>query len=155
APEPPLSVNFLRQMLPVDTGFAEVGGWVYENNPASAALAREGSFWWSPSLLVGDAERLALKYVVASAPHTRRAFQDDARWSKVVDTPTFALYEAKDTTPRLATCGARETSGFVEQYLDGGGYRYAWRVARGAGETGACVLRVNASDAWTIHADGT
>lgn len=156
SPEPVPSVNYVRQMLAIDTGLAEVGGWVYENSPASTELAARGAFWWSPHLMTGDAERLALKYVVAGSPHARRAFQEDARWQLVVDTPRLALYEARDFVPRLAICGTRAVENFTQEYVEGGGYRYRWTVApsRDAAAGESCVLRVNASSAWSVLVDG-
>lgn len=148
----PVSVNYARQMLPIDTGLAEVGGLVYENSPASARLIERGAFWTAGALLADDAARLALKYVVAGTPQTRRAFERDARWREAVRNETFAVFEAKRFAPRIGSAGPRDVYVERQGYERGGGYSYRFRVSDGGATE--FLLRANYSRAWRAVVDG-
>jgi hypothetical protein len=156
ASEPP-SANYVRQLLPIDSGVSEVGGWIYETSPLAANLIRQGSFWHATSLLADQAKELCLHYVVAGTPGSIRAFDNDRRWRAVVRTPDLVAFESKEIDSlRLASTEGRTVIALGERYQRGGGYQYRYQVGPpAAGFTSApLTVRINATAGWRAYANG-
>jgi len=147
----PPSVNYVRHLLPVDTGFEEAAGWIYENNEASRRLMKRGPFWYNSAPIAGDAERLALRYVVAGSSQLVKTLENDARWTAVLRTSNLVLFSSNSKVS-LATIGAQPLTIEESSFLQGGGYRYRFSVPKNANGIG--VVRVNDFPAWTATVDG-
>ncbi len=143
--EPP-SVNYLRHMLPIDTGVPEASGWIYENNPISRTLMKRGSFWWNPLVMLDGAPDVDVRFIAAGSKKLREALSSDARWESRVATPSLELFEKASYTSRFFEVNdvAVPVRG---DYLTGGGYRYTANVPASADPRHA-LLRANHSFAW-------
>ena len=146
-----LSVNWLRQRLAVDTGLREVGGWIYENNPASVALVRGGEFWWNSRLLTDDAARLGMRWVVVGTAAGRTAFASDVRWERTLHTDTFDVFRARGDAVGIATLAGTPLREVDDSLLAGGGYRVRYQ---GNGAPGHVEVRMNWSHRWSALVDG-
>jgi|GEM_PF-2551040 len=164
------SVNYPREMLPVLTGLDEVGGWIYENNPAGQVLLRKGPFWYNGIPILELADAYDLEYVVAGTPNLVRALANDPRWQELEETPDLVLFQAR-RPPRFAEADGFDVDVVERAYVRGGGYRMKVRVApsparggasdapggRGAdGGEGArwLSIKTNHSTAWRATAGG-
>jgi hypothetical protein len=158
AVEPP-SVNYVRQLVPVDSGLSEVGGWVYETSPIAAHLIRQGSFWHATSLLADQAKELCLHYVIVGTPASVRAFETDRRWKAVVRSPDLIVFESLEASElRLATAGKRAVVALDEHYNRGGGYQYRYQIGQsvtGASAESILTMRINATAGWHAYANGS
>lgn len=148
----PPSVNYLRHMIPIDTGLGEISSWIYENNPTSQHLLRLGPFWYDPLPLLDVAEEYGVRYVVAGSPHLVRALDADSRFEPVRITTDLAAYRTRH--PRaFATVGPLIDARVVrQQYLRGGGYTYTLELPPHQAE----VMRVRVNydaHAWTVRVD--
>ncbi len=151
-----ISVNYPREMLPVVAGFDEVAGWVYENNPASQVLQKKGPYWYDPLPMIELAPRYDVKYIVSGTPLFTKALADDPRWTRVLQTRDLVLFEAKRAPSRVEAKGwdARVEA---EDYIEGGGYRYAVALHRrgvSAGESSELLVKTNACPGWRASAGG-
>jgi hypothetical protein len=146
--EPP-SVNYARQMLPIDSGLSELGGWVYENSPVASYLIAQGSFWHAPSLLADQANRLNAQYIIVGTPAAVRAFEMDARWKAVLRTSDLVVFESQAKDLALATAKDREVRLLDEGYTRGGGYRYSFATSSGESPL---VIRINSTAGWQASA---
>jgi hypothetical protein len=152
--EEPPSINYTRQLLPVDTGVPELAGWVYENNAISRRLIKQGTFWYAPLLLADDVARWNLGYILASSPQTVHALSEDSRFRRVVTTNNLVLFEAISasvlaTARDAAPAGASELPLALREaaYRSDGGYRYLVDVPAHAATT--VTLRTNGGAGWS------
>ena len=151
-----ISVNYPREMLPIVTGFEEVSGWVYENNPASQVLQKKGPYWYDPLPMIELAPRYDVKYIVAGTPAFTKALSEDPRWSRVLETRDLVLFEAKRAPSRVEApdWDARVES---QDYVEGGGYRYAIALQRrgaGASAPSELLMKTNGSPGWRATSGG-
>ncbi|WP_394848850.1 hypothetical protein LZC95_15520 [Pendulispora brunnea] len=151
AVQPP-SVNYVRHMIPVLSGFREISGWIYENNPASQVLQKKGPFWHVPFPVIDEAETYDVKYIVAGTPHFIHALSEDPRWRSVMETPDIVLFERVGYEPRMLTGEGYDSSVTVDKYLPGGGYEYEFAVTpvtSAGGQHGRqLVVKTNFSPTW-------
>ncbi|WP_394838302.1 hypothetical protein LVJ94_15475 [Pendulispora rubella] len=149
AVQPP-SVNYVRHMIPVLSGFREISGWIYENNPASQVLQKKGPFWHTPFPVINEAETYDVKYIVAGTPHFIHALTKDPRWRSVMETPDIVLFERVGYEPRMLTGEGYDSSVTVDKYLPGGGYQYEFDVTPTgqAGHGQQLLVKTNFSPAW-------
>jgi hypothetical protein len=89
-----ISVNYARHMLPVLVDLEDVSGWSYEAGSASQSLVRKGLLHDNPFAILGQSRRLNIQYVTAQSRNFRSALARDARWKRVVTTPSIDLFEA-------------------------------------------------------------
>lgn len=143
-----VSVNYTRHMLPVETGFDEVGGWIYEHNAASQILQARGPFWYDPYPMIRDATSYDAGYIVARSDGFKGALDRDPRWHRVVATDRYGLYRAVIASSRVD--GPARTTGYREGHTRGGGYEIRFQPGR----AGPHVVKTNASPFWTAEAGG-
>ena len=149
----PPSVNYTRHMIPILSGFDEVSGWIYENNPASQELQREGPFWYNPFPMIAHAETYDVKYVVAGSPQLIHALSDDPRWKLRDATPDLELFEATTFEPSLLSWPGSKLD--REGYEKGGGYLYDFTLdVDHAPNDAPLVVRTNWAPVWTATVDG-
>lgn len=152
APDAP-SVNYPRHMIPIQSGLAEAGGWVYENNPSAQALLKKGLFWYNAFPIIALAARYDVQYVVAGSPSLVRALEEDPRWRLAVGATHLSLFEGVDREPSFVEGRGWDARVRSERYLRGGGYQY---VIDAAPETGTrdpeLVVRTSWSPAWRARA---
>jgi hypothetical protein len=149
-----VSVNYLRHMIPVLSGFGEAAGWIYENNEAAQRLMQRGLLWYNPFPMIALAERYDVQYIVAGTPNLVHALSSDPRWRPVLETSHVSLFEAVGRNPSLVDAAGWAPRVVREGYLRGGGYEYAIEVVpSGEGER-ARSLRVKTSwsPAWRAYA---
>lgn len=160
-----VSVNYPRHILPVTTGFDEIGGWIYENNPAGQVLQRKGPFWYSPFPVLEDYRLYNVKYVVAGSPNFILALTSDPRFHAVVETSSLVLFETVAYEPRLAEAPGHLAAVTQAAYRAGGGYQYKVHVGPGAAkddvdpsrlglQPGELLLKTNHSPSWRATAGG-
>jgi hypothetical protein len=118
------SVNYPRHMIPLQSGLAEAGGWIYENDPAAQALLKNGLLWYNAFPIVALAPRYDVQYVVAGSPSLVRALSEDPRWRLALATTHLSLFEAVDREPSLVEARGWEARVRSARYLRGGGYEY-------------------------------
>jgi hypothetical protein len=149
-----VGVNYPRHMLPILSGFAEAGGWVYENSEAAQAMMKRGLFWYDPFPMIALAPRYDVEYIAAGSPNLVRVLEDDPRWRRVLFTTHMSLYEAVGREPARAEAPGWDVRVRDERYLPGGGYEYTIDAARVRTETAAGELLVKTgwSPAWRARA---
>src|SRR5262249_53065167 len=147
------SVNYPREMLPVETGFDEAAGWVYENNPAGQALLRKGPYWYNAIPIVELADRYDIQYIVAASAPLVVALANDPRWSRVLETADLVLYEA-NRRPSFVEANGRDARVLERAYVWGGGYKIRIAATAPAGDPTASnvLVKTNYSPAWRAHA---
>ena len=149
------SVNYPRHMIPVLSGFAEAGGWIYENNPAAQELLKKGLLWYDAFPIIALAPRYDVQYVVAGSPSLVRALAHDPRWRLALGTSHLSLFEAVDRDPSLVEARGWDARVRSERYLHGGGYEYVIDAApREEARERALVVKTSWSPAWRAHAGG-
>ena len=151
----PASVNYTRHMMPILSGFDEIGGWIYENNLAGQVLMKKGVFWYSPFPMVDQAPEYNVKYILAGSPHFIRALTFDPRWKDVLKTQNLVLFENVAYEPALAEGNGLVGNPSTKRWLPGGGYEYVIDLAsapRHAGD-GPLVVKVGYLPYFTVHAD--
>ncbi len=151
----PPSVNYIRHMIPILSGFDEIGGWIYENNLAGQILMKKGVFWNSPFPLVDQAPRYNVKYILAGSPHFIRALSFDPRWKDVVRTRNLVLFENVAYEPTFAEGNGLAGNVASQRYLPGGGYEYVVDLAstKAAPSEGPLVVKVGYLPHFTVYAD--
>lgn len=149
----PPSVNYIRHMMPILSGFDEIGGWIYENNLAGQVLMKKGVFWYSPFPLIDQAPRYNVKYIVAGSPHFVRSLSSDPRWKSVLSTNSLVLFENVSYEPSIAEGGGLVGSLTSGRYLRGGGYEYEIDLAPSTA-SGPLVVKVGYLPHFTVRVDG-
>ena len=148
-----ISVNYAREMLPITTGFDEAAGWVYENNPASQVLQKKGPYWYDPLPMIELAPRYDVRYIVAGTQVFSKALGSDPRWTRVLETPHLVLFEAKQAPSQAEAPGW--TTALTEDYVRGGGYRFAIDLHRvGGAAPSELLVKTNASPGWRATSGG-
>jgi hypothetical protein len=149
-----VGVNYPRHMLPVLSGFAEAGGWIYENDEAAQAMMKRGLFWYDPFPMIALAARYDVEYIAAGSPNLVRVLEDDPRWSRVVATSHLSLYEAVGREPSRAEASGWDVRVRSERYLQGGGYEYTIDAVRADPSAAGAELLVKTawSPAWRARA---
>jgi hypothetical protein len=146
-------VNYPRHMIPILSGFAEAGGWVYENAEAAQAMMKRGLFWYDPFPMIALAPRYDVEYIVAGSPNFVRVLDDDPRWRRVLATTHLSLYEAVDREPARAEAAGWDVRVRRQGYLKGGGYEYAIDAIRTtAAAGGEMLVKTGWSPAWRARA---
>ncbi|MEO8799541.1 MAG: hypothetical protein ABI551_16735, partial [Polyangiaceae bacterium] len=148
----PPSVNYTRHMIPILSGFDEVSGWIYENNPASQDLQKKGPFWYNPFPMIASAETYDAKYIVAGSPQLIHALSIDPRWKLVDATPDLELFEAQSFEASMLS--RKGASIEHEGYVRGGGYTYDVALDADQALGQKLVLRTNYAPVWTATMDG-
>jgi hypothetical protein len=149
------SVNYPRHMIPIQSGFAEAGGWVYENNPAAQALLKKGLLWHDAFPIIALAERYDVEYVVAGSPALVHAMGEDPRWRLALGTAHLSLFEAVGREPSLVDAQGWDARVRSARYLRGGGYEYVLDAApSGPAHAPELTVKTSWSPAWRAHADG-
>lgn len=151
----PASVNYTRHMVPILSGFDEIGGWIYENNLAGQVLMKKGVFWYSPFPMIDQAPEYNVKYILAGSPHLIRALSLDPRWKDVVKTTSLVLFENIAYEPVLAEGNGLVGNPSTQRYLRGGGYEYVIDLvpARAHAVDTPLVVKVGYLPYFTIYAD--
>jgi hypothetical protein len=147
------SVNYPRHMIPLQSGLAEAGGWVYENDPAAQALLKNGLLWYDAFPIIALAPRYDVQYVVAGSPSLVRALAEDPRWRLALATAHLSLFEAVDREPSLVEARGWEAHVRSARYLRGGGYEYVIDAAPvAAGPDRELTVKTSWSPAWRARA---
>jgi hypothetical protein len=147
------SVNYPRHMIPIQSGLAEAGGWVYENDPSAQALLRKGLLWYDAFPIIALAPRYDVQYVVAGSPALVRALAQDPRWRLALGTPHLSLFEAVGREPSLVEASGGDAHVRSARYLHGGGYEYVIDAAPAtAGLDRELVVKTSWSPAWRARA---
>jgi hypothetical protein len=149
------SVNYPRHIIPVQSGFAEAGGWIYENDHAAQGLLKNGLLWYDAFPIIALAPRYDVQYVVAGSPSLVRALSEDPRWRLALATPHLSLFEAVGREPSLVEARGWDARLRSERYLRGGGYEYvidATPVAEGRERE--LTVKTSWSPAWTARTGG-
>jgi hypothetical protein len=155
----PPSVNYPRHMTPIESGFDEVSGWIYENNIASQVLMKKGAFWFSPFPMIDEAPRYNVKYIVAGSPHFVRALSLDPRWRTVLGQRNLVLFENTAYDPALAEGRGLVAKAATQHYLRGGGYQYDFELTKAEGPNAESiaaapfVVKVGYLPYFTVTAD--
>jgi hypothetical protein len=150
------SVNYPRHMIPIQSGFAEAGGWVYENDPAAQRLLRNGLLWYDAFPIIALAPRYDVQYVVAGSPGLVRALAQDPRWRLALATSHLALYEAVGREPSLAEARGWDARVRSARYLRGGGYEYVIDAAPVAeGRDRELTVKTSWSPSWRARGGDT
>jgi hypothetical protein len=148
-----ISVNYPRHMIPILSGFDEVAGWIYENNPATQGLMRKGPFWFDPLPMIEEAEHYNVKYIVAGSAQFVRALSVDPRWRLVHQTADLLLFERVAFEPSLAEGDGLAATVTNADYVRGGGYAYDIDVTQQK-PSATLLVKTNDSPAWQITVDG-
>ena len=150
------SVNYPRHMIPIQSGFAEAGGWIYENDPAAQRLLRNGLLWYDAFPIIALAPRYDVQYVVAGSPGLVRALAQDPRWRLALATPHLSLYEAVGREPSLVEARGWRARVSSARYLRGGGYEYVIDAAPLADERDReLTVKTSWSPSWRARAGDT
>jgi hypothetical protein len=146
-------VNYARHMIPIQSGFAEAGGWVYENGPAAQDLLKKGLFWHNAFPIIALAPRYDVQYVVAGSPSLVRALQEDPRWQLALGTPHLSLFAAVGREPSLIEARGWDARVRSARYLRGGGYEYVIDAAPAAAPPDReLTVKTSWSPAWRARA---
>jgi len=147
------SVNYPRHIIPLRSGLAEAGGWVYENDPAAQVLLRKGLLWYDAFPIIELAPRYDVQYVVAGSPSLVRALSRDPRWQLALGTPHLSLFEAVGREPSLVEARGWDARVRSERYLRGGGYEYVIDATPSAlDRDGELLVKTSWSPAWRARA---
>jgi hypothetical protein len=151
----PPSVNYIRHMMPVLSGFEEIGGWIYENNVAGQILMKKGVFWYSPFPILAQAPRYNVKYILAGSPNFVRALSTDPRWREVYTTPSVVLFENTAYEPVFAEGMGLHGTASSKRYVQGGGYEYVVDLVEAADNDARepLVVKVGYLPGFTVFAD--
>lgn len=151
----PASVNYTRHMMPILSGFDEIGGWIYENNLAGQVLMKKGVFWYSPFPMIDQAPEYNVKYILAGSPHLIRALSFDPRWKDVLKTHNLVLFENIAYEPSLVEGNGLVGNPSTQRYLPGGGYEYVidLQSAPAHAGDGPLVVKVGYLPFFTVYAD--
>jgi hypothetical protein len=149
------SVNYPRHMIPIQSGLAEAGGWIYENDPAAQALLKNGLLWYDAFPIVALAPRYDVQYVVAGSPGLVHALTLDPRWRLALGGAHLSLFEAVGREPSLVEARGWDARVRSARYLRGGGYEYVVDAAPVAeGPARELTVKTSYSPAWRASAGG-
>jgi len=147
------SVNYPRHVIPIQSGLAEAGGWVYENDPAAQGMLKNGLLWYDAFPIIALAPRYDVQYVVAGSPSLVRALAQDPRWRLSLGTAHLSLFEAVDREPSLVEARGWDARVRSARYLRGGGYEYVIDAAPVAdGGDRELMVKTSWSPAWRARA---
>jgi len=144
------SVNYLRHLLPIRSGFEEAVGWVYENSPSSTWLLKHGLYWHSAEAMLDANAAFNVKYLVLASSKLREYAAEDARWRLVLATPHYALFESVAYQPDLLNGVPHETLGWQQPTQ----HEYVIRFHTQALSAGSVLgIKVNSSPYWLANLD--
>jgi hypothetical protein len=97
-----------------------------------------------------------VKYIVAGTQVFARALANDPRWNRVLETQHLVLFEAVRAPSRVEAPGWAAARVDSEDYVTGGGYRYAITLEHPRSTSGPSELLVktNASPGWRATVGG-